>query len=124
MKDLCRRGDLGTVRKWIRIEFDGVPYCIACNIKEILLKCPKFNVEIDETILEFHLSEMHGVTGKSCLRGEKVSKDVLLVPGASRMEKKSLSLALLLLSQNVFVDNLADLLGVTTENSREFIINC
>ena len=87
MKDLCRRGDLGTVRKWIRIEFDGVPYCIACNIKEILLKCPKFNVEIDETILEFHLSEMHGVTGKSCLRGEKVSKDVLLVPGASRMEK-------------------------------------
>ena len=30
---------------------------------------------------------MHGVTGKSCLRGEKVSKDVLLVPGASRMEK-------------------------------------
>ena len=23
---------------------------------------------------------MHGVTGKSCLRGEKVSKDVLLVP--------------------------------------------
>ena len=80
LKDLCRRGGLGTVRKWIRIEFDGVPYCIACNIKEILLKCPKFNVEIDETILEFHLSEMHGVTGKSCLRGEKVSKDVLLVP--------------------------------------------
>ena len=80
LKDLCRRGGLGTVRKWIRIEFDGVPYCIACNIKEILLKCPKFNVEIDETILEFHLSEIHGVTGKSCLRGEKVSKDVLLVP--------------------------------------------
>ena len=67
---------------------------------------------------------MHGVIGKSCLRGEKVSKDVLLVPGASLMEKKTLSLALFFLSQNVFVDNLADLLGVTTENSREFIINC
>ena len=91
MKDICRRGDLGTVRKWIRIEFDGVPYCIACSkeiVKEILLKCPTFNVEIDETILEFHLSEMHGVTSKSCLRGEKVSKDVLLVPLASRIEKK------------------------------------
>ena len=37
LKDLCRQGGLGTVRKWIRIRFDGVPYRIACDIKEKLL---------------------------------------------------------------------------------------
>ena len=34
------------------------------------------------------MSEKHGVTDKSCLREEKVFKDVLLVPGAGHMEKK------------------------------------
>ena len=37
LKDLCRQGELGTVRKWIRIGFDGVSYRIACDIKEKLL---------------------------------------------------------------------------------------
>ena len=33
------------------------------------------------------MSEKHGVTDKSCLREEKVFKDVLLVPGAGHMKK-------------------------------------
>ena len=86
LKDLCRQGGLGTVRKWIRIGFGGIPFRIACDIKEKLLQCPKCNVEIDEanTSLAFHLSEKHGITDKSCLRGEKVFEDV---PGAGHMEK-------------------------------------
>ena len=50
------------MREWVRIRFDGVPYCIACDTKEKLLQCPKGNVEIDEanTSLAFHLSEKHG----------------------------------------------------------------
>ena len=89
LKDLCGQGVQGTVIKWIRIRFDGVPYHIACDIKENSLQCPKCNVEIDETntSLAFHLSEKHGVRDKSCLRGEKVFKDVLLVPGVGHMEK-------------------------------------
>ena len=73
LKDLCRQGGLGIVKKGIRIGFDGVPYLIACDIKEKLFQCLKCNVEIDEanTSLAFHLSEKHEVTDKLCLMGRK-----------------------------------------------------
>ena len=86
LKNLCQQGGLRTVKKQIRIGFDGVPYCIACDIKEKSLKYAKWNVEIDEAnaSLEFHVSEMHTYLNheKSRLRGEKVFKNVLLVSGA------------------------------------------
>lgn len=79
------------MRKSTEIGFDGVPYVIACDIKEKFLQCPKRNVEIDEangTNLTFHLSKKDGVTTyKSCLRGDEAFKDVLLVPRAVHMEK-------------------------------------
>ena len=60
----------------MRIGFDSVFYCMTCNTKETLLQCPKCNLKSNEvnTILVFHLSKNHGVTGKSFLRGEKVFK--------------------------------------------------
>ena len=130
MRDICRQGGLGTVRKWIQIGFDGVPYCIAYNIKEKLLQCLKCNVEIDEanTSLAFHLSQKHRVTDKSSLRGEKVFqdpslrgekvfKDFPLVPGAGQM-KKILLLAMFSLCQNIFLEHLPDLLRYRTKFTR------
>ena len=98
LKDLCRQGGLGTVSKWIRIGFDGVPYRTACDVEEKLLKCPKYNGEIDEanTSLAFPISEKHRVTNMSCLPGQKVFEDVLLVPVGGHMEK-NLLLAIFLL---------------------------
>lgn len=60
----------------MRIGFDSVFYCMACNTKETLLECPKFNLKSNEanTILAFHLSKNHGVIDKSFLREEKVFK--------------------------------------------------
>ena len=69
------------------------------------------------------MSEKHGVTDKSCLREEKVFKDVLLVPGAGHMEK-NLLLVIFVLCQNIFLEHLVDLLRCRTKNSWEFVMNC
>ena len=34
LENLCKQGGVGSIRKWIRIGFDGVPYRIASNLRK------------------------------------------------------------------------------------------
>ena len=125
-KDLCQQGGLRTVKKQIRIGLDGVPYRIACDVKEKSLKYPKCNVEIDEanTSLEFHLSEMHTYLNhrKVMFKRRKSIQERSTSVRSGHMEKYLL--AIFLLCQRIFLEHLVDLLGFRTKNSREFIMNC
>ena len=114
------------MKKRIRIGFDGVPYCIACDMKEKSLKYPKCNVEIDEvnTSLEFHLSEMHTYLNhrKVTFKRRKSTQERSTSVRSGHIEKYLL--AIFLLCQRIFLEHLIDLLGFRTKNSREFIMNC
>ena len=118
LKDLCQQGGLRTVKKRIRIGFDGVPYCIACDIKEKSLKYPICNVEVDEanTSLEFHLSKMHTYLNdrKVTFKRRKSIQERSTSVKSGRMEKYLL--AIFLLCQSIFLEHLVDLLGFRTKN--------
>ena len=39
LENLCKGGGVGSIRKWVRIGFDGVPYRIASNLRKEILVC-------------------------------------------------------------------------------------
>ena len=64
LDNLCKQGGVSSIRKWIRIGFDGVPYRIALNLREEILVCSICKSQIDTIVSSFesHVKENDTLT--------------------------------------------------------------
>ena len=123
LENLCKECGVGSIRKWIRIGFDGVPYRIPSNLRKEILVCSICKSQIDTKVSSFesHVKENHTLienpTSDLCFG------NVLLVVGAVHMEKKLL-LAVFRLCKKLFIEKLAYRLGFRSKKAIEYIVNC
>ena len=88
LENLWKKGGVGSIRKWIRIGFDGVPYRIAWNLRKEILVCSICKSQIDTKVSSFesHVKENHALIENPT--SDLFFGNVLLVVGAGHMEKK------------------------------------
>ena len=112
----------GSLRKWIRIGCDGVPYNIAVKLLDEIYVCSNCSSHIDlkEQSIEDHVNR-----SPDCNDADKpkLFDSILLVPGPGHIELNILR-AVFSFTRKIFMEKLADMLGFSSKAAKEFIIGC
>ena len=117
--DLLKQGEVGKVRHWIRTGFDSVPFRMAAELVQNILRCSLCNEVFDCTeCTREEYSPLHDqVVDYSHDFG-----DILLVSGAGHLEK-NLLLALFKFCDPAFMSVISDERGFKSKAAKDFI-NC
>lgn len=112
----------GSLRKWIRIGCDGVPYNIAVKLLDGIYVCSNCSSHIDlkEQFIEDHLNR-----SPDCNDADKpkLFDSNLLGPGPGHIELNILG-AVFSFTRKIFMEKIADMLGFSSKAAKEFIIGC
>ena len=122
-ENLCKQGGVGSIRKWIRIGFDGFLYRIASNLRKEILVCSICKSQIDTKVSSFESHVKENQTLIENPTSDLFFGNVLLVVGAGHMEK-NLLLAVFRLCRKLFIEKLAYRLGFHSKKAIEYIVNC
>lgn len=120
--NIMKEAGVGTVREWVRVGFDGVPYRLAEDLIQNVVQCARCDDIFDSSSKKkIKNHSEHCVAEDHELK--KIFQNLLLVTGSGHMEK-NLILAIFTFLKDIMLGEVASKLGFRSPNAQKFIFGC